>query len=777
MKLKPILTFFLLGILHIFSYAQLPAALTMKIVSLQAPDQEKIFVHSDRAAYLTGETLWFKIYLVNAQNHIPSTLSKVAYFEVLDTDDVPVLQTKVEIESGAGYGSLFIPASLNSGNYRICSYTQWMRNEGAQSFYYQDITLINPFKKITKTKPAQSVVINSFFFPEGGDLIDEVSNHVAVRVINDQGLGVNYKGVILSEADTILKFQSKRFGLSSFNLTPHNNKYKALIKPDHDKWKEVVLPTIKPLGMALHVKQKNDSLEIIVYSKNLDRKNYYFAAHQRGIIKFSGMLSGKEYLHTTIPIKELGFGVNTISVFDSNFEPICERLYFRRPKNEKPVDLQLSALTLSVRKNIQVKILPTTQIGKMNLSASVFKDDGIAQFTKQQINQYFLMNADLKGVVESPEYYFTNETAESDSLLDLVMLSHGWSRFVKDNSTANPTKQYIPELSEHIIHGLITDKEKKAAKGITTYLASPSKNIRVYPSVSNADGEVLYEMKSFKGVRKIIVQTDFRKDSTYELQILSPFSKSYSEGKKYAFGLSPELSTSIAERSVGMQSISIYNKEIEPKNSEDSTAFYGQPDEAYRLDDYTRFPVLEEVLREYVSGLWVRKKNDKFNFLMPDIISNNIFENSPFVILDGVPVFSINRLLEMDALKIKEIDLVRRKYFLNGITFNGLASFQTYNGDLGGFTIDPKALILDYDGMQIRKEFYVPIYDSPEKVRSRIPDRRSLLLWNPEIVSSQKGELSFDFYTSDIKGKFVIDVQGIDDLGNPISANSSFTIK
>lgn len=777
MKLKPILTFFLLGILYTFSYAQLPDALTTKIVSLQVADQEKIFVHSDRAAYLTGETLWFKIYLVNAQSHIPSTLSKVAYLEILDADNVPVLQTKVEVENGSGYGSLFVPASLNSGNYRICSYTQWMRNEGTQSFYYQDITLINPFKKINKTKPAQSVVINSLFFPEGGELIDEVSNHVAVRVINDQGLGIQYKGVIISDTDTIARFQSIRFGLSSFHLTPHNKNYKALIKPDHDKWKEVVLPAIKPLGMALQVKQKNDSLEIIVHSKKLDRKNYYFAAHQQGIIKFSGLLSGNEYLHTTIPIKELGFGVNTISVFDANFEPICERLYFRRPKNEKPVDLQLSALTSSVRKNIQVKILPANQIGKMNLSASVFKDDGITQFTKQQINQYLLMSANLKGAIESPEYYFTNETAESDSLLDLVMLSHGWSKFVKDNASNNPTKQYIPELSGHIIHGLITDKEKKAAKGITTFLASPSKSIRVYPSVSNADGEVLYEMKSFKGVRKIIMQTDFRKDSTYELQILSPFSKSYSEGKKYDFGIATELGASITERSVGMQSISIYSKEIESKYREDSTAFYGQPDETYRLDDYTRFPVLEEVLREYVSGLWVRKKNDKFNFLMPEIISNNIFENSPFVILDGVPVFSINRLLEIDPLKIKKIDLIRRKYYLNGITFNGLASFQTYNGDLGGFAIDPKALILDYDGMQVRKEFYVPIYDSPEKVKSRIPDRRTLLLWNPEIVYSQNGELYFDFYTSDIKGKFVIDVQGIDDLGNPISASSSFTIK
>ncbi len=44
------------------------------------------------------------------------------------------------------------------------------------------------------------------------------------------------------------------------------------------------------------------------------------------------------------------------------------------------------------------------------------------------------------------------------------------------------------------------------------------------------------------------------------------------------------------------------------KATVDYTLSYGKADEHFNLDDYTRFPVMEEVMREYVPGVLVRKK-------------------------------------------------------------------------------------------------------------------------------------------------------------------------
>ena len=46
--------------------------------------QEKIFVHTDKNNYASGEICWFKIYNVDAYYHKPLNFGKVAYIEILD---------------------------------------------------------------------------------------------------------------------------------------------------------------------------------------------------------------------------------------------------------------------------------------------------------------------------------------------------------------------------------------------------------------------------------------------------------------------------------------------------------------------------------------------------------------------------------------------------------------------------------------------------------------------------------------------------------------------
>ena len=780
MALKTKILFFILSIAGPLLLAQnLPEAIQTKITTdPNQIGQEKIFVHTDRAVYLTGETFWFKIYLLNAQSYRPSTLSKVAYLEILDVGNVPILQTKVEIENGVGYGSLFIPATINSGNYRASAYTQWMRNKGPDSFFYCDVTLINPFKKILKSKPSTQVVFDTQFLPEGGNLVEGLPSRVAVRAVNEQGLGINYKGIVVTDQDTIATFQSIRFGFSSFQFTPQNKTYRAYIKPENEKWKEVPFPVRQPQGVTLQVVTKNNQLEIKLHSKNERNKNYYLVAHQRGKIKTSIRLSGTTLLQAILPIDTLSFGVNTLTIFDMDFEPVCERFYFRKPANKPRMDLQLSDSRAANRSKVQVTLSTIGQSDKINLSVAVYQEDSIGQFKKQQIDHYLLLTSDLRGTIESPEYYFLNNHEESNQLLDMMMLTHGWSRFTGKNSDDYSQKSvFVPEFRGHLVRGRITDQLKNPANGITTYLASPSKNIRLYPSVSNRLGEVKFEMKNFRGSKKIILQTDFQKDSTYQLEIISPFSEVHTQGIKHSISISPAIAPSLIQRSVAMQANSIYNEAPSQEYKSDSITFYGKPDEQYKLDDYTRFPVLEEVLREYVTGVWVRKKEGKFVFQMPDKVEGYMLDGSPLAILDGVPMFSTNRLLELDALKIKEIDVIGKKYYLNGITFNGIVSFKTYRGDLGGLVIDSKALTLDYEGMQTRKEFYAPLYDSPNQVKSRIPDRRTLLLWKPDLTFDSRGKSTFDFFTSDIKGLFTLEAQGMDDHGNPITIFRELKVK
>src|SRR5690606_30840640 len=106
----------------------------------------------------------------------------------------------------------------------------------------------------------------------------------------------------------------------------------------------------------------------------------------------------------------------------------------------------------------------------------------------------------------------------------------------------------------------------------------------------------------------------------------------------------------LIERSVAMQAEDIYKGSAQFISPEriDSTAFYGKPDATYLLDDFTRFPVMEEILREYVPGVFVRKRKDGFQFMVVDKEPNATFRVSPLILLDGVPIFDEDEIMEFD---------------------------------------------------------------------------------------------------------------------------------
>ncbi len=207
----------------------------------------------------------------------------------------------------------------------------------------------------------------------------------------------------------------------------------------------------------------------------------------------------------------------------------------------------------------------------------------------------------------------------------------------------------------------------------------------------------------------------------------------------------------------------------------DTVPFYEKPDEHYRLDDFTRFPVMEDVMREYVPGILVRKRKKEFYFLTIDDNNNSVFRENPLVLLDGIPVFRINSIMEYDPLKVSTLDVITHKYHYGPLSFPGLASYRTYNGDYPDFPIDEKAVVKDYDGLLWVREFFSPVYQTTENLESRVPDFRSLLFWSPSIRMDSNGKSSFTFYTSDQPGVYMVNIQGL--AAGGLCGSTSFTFR
>ena len=363
------------------------------------------------------------------------------------------------------------------------------------------------------------------------------------------------------------------------------------------------------------------------------------------------------------------------------------------------------------------------------------------------------------------------------------MLTHGWRRFRwTDVLGSSPVahRPFIPEVNGPIIQGTVTDPVTGAPlPNKLTYLSTPGKPIRLYVSRSDSAGRIRFDMLDFYGPRNIIAQTH-PQDSLAKLTISDPFMDSPPLKSLPALAIPESQADQLLSRSVAMQVQSTYwgDRAIQYRYpAVDSAAFYGKPGESYLLDAYTRFPRMEEVLREYVLGVMPRKRQGHFNLDVLNAPYRAIFENAPLVLIDGVPVFDMDKVIDFSPLKIKQLDVVTNFYLISPAIFSGIISFMTYKGDLAGFPLDARLLKLDYDGLQLQREFYAPRYDRNPGAQSRLPDGRTLLYWNPALQTNAQGKGRVEFYTSDQTGTYVVETNGLTAEGKAGSQRTLFTVK
>lgn len=746
--------------------------------------QEKIYAHLDRNFCLTGETLWFKLYAVDGVLHKPADISHVAYVELLDQAGFAVLQSKIELANGFGGGSLFIPASLASGNYRFRCYTSWMKNFPPEFYYAQTLTVVNPFVTPEPEKPSLGASYRVDFFPEGGHLVSGIQSKVAFRILDNSGRGATCHGVVIDDAkDTVATFAPRMFGLGHFFFTPsRDKKYKAILTGPSAKTTEHLLPEIQPTGYTMQIEDSGAHLQVTVRSAGVKEDLVYLFAHARQMVvcAHSGSLRNDSAVFS-VRKDELPEGISHFTVFDNNLRPACERLYFTFPRKDLEISINASQKIFSARKKVAVSLATAdaTGPGPANLSVSVYRLDSLSSENRMTINPYLWLGSDLTGVIESPQYYFESRPEVRIPAMDNLMLTHGWRRFDwKHILEKRPAYSFLPELGDHIVSGIVT-KDQEKARGVFTYLSSPGKIIRAYGSWSNDKGEIRFEIKDFFGPRRIILQTISDTTENYQVKIQDPFSPLRTTEPLPPFELSRQPREALIARSIAMQVQDVFyyeqygNRIIQP--AVDSSAFFGQADATYLLDDYTRFPVMEEVMREYVPGVFVRKRKDGFHFIVVDQVNRGILRGDPMVLVDGVPVIDVDNVMRMNPLRVKKMEIVNRPYYLGQAVFSGIVSYTTYQGDLGGLELDPRNVTLNYDGLQLKRQFHSPEY-SRDQQNHRMPDQRYLLYWQPEITTDPHGKAQFEFFTSDVPGKYVIMVEGLNGAGYSGTDTCHFTV-
>ncbi|MEO5681537.1 MAG: hypothetical protein ABIQ88_02790 [Chitinophagaceae bacterium] len=753
--------------------------------------QEKLYAHTDKAFYLAGEICWFKLYNVDAFFNKPLGISKMAYAELLDKNNKPVLQAKIALEAGSGNGSMQLPVSLPSGRYLFRAYTRWMKNFDAAYFFEKQITVINPRKILTRDTLRQKSKYQVQFFPEGGNLVNGIQSRVAFRVLDQNGNGVACTGFIVNEkADTLVNYTTLKFGMGSFLFTPQQGHTytAAIVTPDGSQQQS--LPAAYSNGYVMQqAKGDNGQLKITVQasSGNTASAAVYLLAHTRGAVKSvqtSSLSNGTATF--LIDTALLGSGISHFTVFNVNRQPVCERLFFKKPSRYLQIAALADGSVYDTRKKVTVQVSAADQQGKpaaADMSIAVYRIDSLAAVDETDISSYLWLSSDLGMNIESPGYYFTSQSPVVEEAMDNLLLTSGWRRFRWEDVLENkkPSFEFSPEFKGHIVKAkVISNANGQPVRGAESYLSVVGTRSQVRGAFSDDSGIVKFEMNHFYGNGELIVQTAGSDSFPAHVEIISPFADKYSGSVLPVFSLPEKNAGALFGQHVSVQVQNTFSGEKLRQLTVpifDTTAFYAKPDKVYMLDDYVRFTTVEEILREYVPEVNVRKRAGKFYLPVFDNIRKEFFVVDPLVMLDGVPVQDVDKIMNYDPLKIRKLEVVARMYFYGNMFFGGIVNFVSYKGNLEGYELDPGATVIDYETLQMQREFFSPRYQAPEEANSRLPDFRSLLYWSPSLTINKDGRQDINFYTSDMPGLFAAVLQGITADGKTGSKTVFFQVK
>jgi len=122
-------------------------------------------------------------------------------------------------------------------------------------------------------------------------------------------------------------------------------------------------------------------------------------------------------------------GVSQLTLFDDKLQPVAERLYFKRPEKKLMIQALTDLPVYGKRKKVKLDITSENnshQPEPSSLSIAITRNDSLSVIDHENILSYLLFTSELKGRIESPEYYLETQDKEA---IDNLLLTHGWRRF------------------------------------------------------------------------------------------------------------------------------------------------------------------------------------------------------------------------------------------------------------------------------------------------------------------------------------------------------------
>lgn len=781
--------------------------------------EEKVFLHFDKPYYVAGETVWFKGYITLGADHFPSAQSELLYVDFYDDKNNFISQVLIHCKNGFGSGYFDIPPELTAYKLRVKAYTNWMRNFNMDYIFQKGLTLIR--EEVVPPLSRPEVSLN--FYPEGGELIGGITNRVALKA----DLRLAEKSMILTDnsGEELEEVFIDERGYGQFTIKPDVAKRYFL----EYQGQRFELPDAQAKGISLTLNSYSypDFARLTLRKKAGEHPGKVTVlVHTRGTVHHVAELEfSRSAAITNIPKGKLPTGVNHLTIFDESGAPLAERLFYIDRENPVSLDINSPSETVSTREKVSLDLNLSNLSGQnslvSNLSVTATQRGEIDKSPEEEnIKTYLLLNSDLRGRIRNPGYYFSDDSKDKKQALDRVMMTHGWRRFAWEAilSEERDSVQYEPERGV-VLKGTMVGKtnRKPVVNGMVTYISKQNGQLIMRNKRTDENGGFIMrnllhssnDKVTLKGVavltglkraRKQFVAFEFdtlvevtptpwlvaeevieSTDHVTNQQILSDNEKRDLYDSIYNFDPEVRIVEGVTVR--GDKEVS--ETEVSP--------IYGKGTVTYKVSDEPREQNARDIftlLQGKVPGLLIIYGFNPANTIVQIRSNVRIGIDERGVSTTGIlpPKYVLNDMeTDIATLAYIPVSQVDRIEIFKGPdavahglnTIGGVIAVYTKSG----FNEKPQEAeaeqglyAMNLPGLQVPREFFSPDYskDKPEHAK---PDIRSLVHWQPKVVTDSTGKAKVEFWTTDNTGTIDIEVQGLTYAGKPVVMRKTIAVK
>ncbi|MBX2876998.1 MAG: carboxypeptidase-like regulatory domain-containing protein [Saprospiraceae bacterium] len=796
-------------------------------MQVNAPIQEKIYLHLDKPYYAQGESIWFKAYLLDASFHRPLNASKAIWVDLVSPDGKVLVQQLLPVQGeGFSFGELKWQQQWQPGKYQLRAYTDRMKSFHADFFFKAEVELLgtSPLGK------AEDADFDIQFFPEGGDLVNGLSSQLAFLAIDESGRAISVEGKIMDDqGKEIRKMNTPADGRNSIIFQPTAGRsYIAEVRYGK-RSKRFDIPTALTEGYVMSVRNKrgkNIGVRVLSSAAKVDTE-VYLIGQVRGRVyyKSKGVLSNR-LLNFEIPRQLFPSGILHLSLMDAESKVYAERLCFLDQEDALQLKVDANKRNYGPRDEVVLAVKVKDVEGhpvQGNFSLAVTDAAQVKiPSSARDFRSYILMESDLATMLDAPNRYFEADNPKAERQLDLLMLTNGWRRFswqdvLREKKVDNPFFAQGFEVCGSLGPN---DVAKYKQADLALVIVGPTGGF--YTTQADEEGRFCFYDVNFVDTTFLSVQAMLPNGQTADVEAIfempTPPTSTFSAPTENSQALTAEASTREKYQSImkeRQQEATVLNGDFvlldevvvkgnkitpQPSQSLHEREF---ADVVLDMDEqYKNHPNVLSVMEGKVPGMQVI--DDGYRALIR--ITGGT--NDPLVLFDGMPINSLNwtlpdivdqapraggggdegnqigdsgtRMATAAASNSDDRELYNFLRTLNPRTVDRIEVLKGANAAMYGVrgangviaiysksgAYDPGGSISGnaYPGYYSAREFYVPKYNSTDAGLSR-KDRRSTLYWNPNIQTDENGKAEIRFFNTDIAKGFTIDLEGVSNQG------------